>query len=112
HGGLRKGPLSESIYWGCFYFFPWLRMSPFSCAGHPKEIQLISCGRGLVGVAWWVWLGGRDRGRIYCKIPFPPHPPNMLSSSILLCRAPKGDPVDQLWAWLGGCGLVGMAWWA
>uniref|UniRef100_A0A670YQ18 Chromosome 1 open reading frame 35 n=1 Tax=Pseudonaja textilis TaxID=8673 RepID=A0A670YQ18_PSETE len=42
------------------------------------------CGRGLVGVA----------GEGYRKKLLPPYPTNLLSSSVLLCRATKGDPAD------------------
>uniref|UniRef100_A0A670ZSP3 Cilia- and flagella-associated protein 299 n=1 Tax=Pseudonaja textilis TaxID=8673 RepID=A0A670ZSP3_PSETE len=35
-------------------------------------------------------------GKDTAKSPFPPHPTNLLSSSLLLCRATKEDPADQL----------------
>uniref|UniRef100_A0A8C6Y0W0 Ig-like domain-containing protein n=1 Tax=Naja naja TaxID=35670 RepID=A0A8C6Y0W0_NAJNA len=41
----------------------------------------------------WVWLGGSGlvgvEGEGYYKIPIPSHPTNLLSSSVLLCRATK-----------------------
>uniref|UniRef100_A0A670ZUT7 Serine/threonine-protein phosphatase n=1 Tax=Pseudonaja textilis TaxID=8673 RepID=A0A670ZUT7_PSETE len=34
--------------------------------------------------------------RCYCKISIPAHPTNLLCSSVLLCRATKGDPAHHL----------------
>uniref|UniRef100_A0A8C5RG33 nitric-oxide synthase (NADPH) n=1 Tax=Laticauda laticaudata TaxID=8630 RepID=A0A8C5RG33_LATLA len=39
----------------------------------------------------WAW-----QGKDTAKSPFPPHPTNLLSRSILLGRATKEDPADQL----------------
>uniref|UniRef100_A0A670Z5L1 Uncharacterized protein n=1 Tax=Pseudonaja textilis TaxID=8673 RepID=A0A670Z5L1_PSETE len=61
-------------------------------------IYLKNCGLKVL----WAWLGGRDMAwwawqrKDTAKNPFPPQPTNLLSSSILLCRATKEDPVDQL----------------
>uniref|UniRef100_A0A8C5RTT3 Ubiquitin-like domain-containing protein n=1 Tax=Laticauda laticaudata TaxID=8630 RepID=A0A8C5RTT3_LATLA len=49
------------------------------------------CGYGLVGVVWWAW-----QGKDTATSPFLPLPTDLLSSSILLCRATKEDPADQL----------------
>uniref|UniRef100_A0A8C5SXM5 Pappalysin 1 n=1 Tax=Laticauda laticaudata TaxID=8630 RepID=A0A8C5SXM5_LATLA len=57
-----------------------------------------------------MWLGGHGRGWILQNFnfyltpgrrllqfpPFPPHPTNLLSSSVFLCRATKEDPANQL----------------
>uniref|UniRef100_A0A670ZI01 PC-esterase domain containing 1A n=1 Tax=Pseudonaja textilis TaxID=8673 RepID=A0A670ZI01_PSETE len=68
------------------------------------------CGRGLVGVAWWAGQG-KD---ILQNPPSVPLPTNLLSRSVLLCRATKGDPADQLqaWLWWAWCsvGVAGWAW--
>uniref|UniRef100_A0A8C5SB93 Solute carrier family 12 member 3 n=1 Tax=Laticauda laticaudata TaxID=8630 RepID=A0A8C5SB93_LATLA len=37
------------------------------------------CGHGLVGVAWWPW-----QGKDTAKSPFPPHPANLLFSSMTM----------------------------
>uniref|UniRef100_A0A8C6XW96 SRCR domain-containing protein n=1 Tax=Naja naja TaxID=35670 RepID=A0A8C6XW96_NAJNA len=48
----------------------------------------------------WAWLGECGlvawQGKVTAKSPFPPHPTNLLSSSVLLCRATKKDPADKL----------------
>uniref|UniRef100_A0A670Z7E8 Thyroid peroxidase n=1 Tax=Pseudonaja textilis TaxID=8673 RepID=A0A670Z7E8_PSETE len=62
------------------------------------------CGHGLVGEAGEgdckmpisTPFRGGEGYTCTVKSPFPPHPTNLLSSSVLLCRATKEDPADQL----------------
>ncbi|VFV20372.1 chemokine (c-c motif) ligand 27 [Lynx pardinus] len=85
--GLRRYEVAleaeEEIYWGCFYFFPWLRMwRRDRSSAHPRE-QKLEPLRGLMS-CWHFWDRTRQKQEAL-----------LLSPSITCCTQLYRQPLSN-----------------